>query len=60
MKTLYARVAFTTFWTKFSRRQIDDIFPFFLLGENRIRHFVQTVFIGDNLHEMSSPVFWEK
>ena len=28
--------------------------------ENRIWHFMQIVSIGDNLHEMSNPVFWEK
>ena len=35
---------------------------FFLLVflENRIWYFMQIVFIGDNLHEMSKPVFWEK
>ena len=28
--------------------------------ENRIWHFMQIVSLGDNLHEMSNPVFWEK
>ena len=27
---------------------------------NRIWHFMQIVFIGDNLHEMYDLVFWEK
>ena len=33
-------------------------FLFFL--ENRIWHFLQIVSIGDNLHEMLKPIFWEK
>ena len=28
--------------------------------ENRIWHFMQIVSLGDNLHEMSYPVSWEK
>ena len=40
---------------KFSRRQTDDIFVFFL--ENRICHFMQIVSYGDNLHEMTDPIF---
>ena len=42
----------------FSRRSTRDIFVFY--PENRIRHFMQIVSIGDNLHDMSNPVFWEK
>ena len=39
--------------------------PWRLIGyinsENRIWHFMQIVStIGDNLHEMSNPVFWKK
>ena len=30
---------------------------FLFLTENRIWHFMQIVSIGDNLHEMSGPVF---
>ena len=34
---------------------------FFLFSsENGIGHFMQIVFIGDNLHEMSNLVSWEK
>ena len=43
---------------KFSRWQTDEIFLFFL--ENRIRHFMQIVSLGDNLHEVSNPIFLEK
>ena len=43
---------------KCSRQQTDDIFLFF--PENRILHFMQIVSIGDNLHDMSNPVSWEK
>ena len=38
----------------FSRRHL--FFP-----ENKLRHGMQVcVSFGDNLHEMSKPVFWEK
>ena len=42
----------------FSRRHFEIFFLFF--PENRIWHFMQIVSLGDNLHEMSNPVFWEK
>ena len=50
---------------KFSRWQIHIFlffffFFFFFLPENRICQFMQIVSIGDNLHEMSKPVFWGK
>ena len=39
----------------------DKLVIFFLFSpENRIWHFMQIVSIGDNLHELSNPVFWEK
>ena len=39
----------------------DDILIFFLFFlENRILYFMQIVSRGDNLHEMSNPVFLEK
>ena len=40
-------------------RQHFEIF-FLILPENRFWHFMQIVSLGDNLHEMSKPVFWEK
>ena len=46
--------------------QVGDIFLifffffFFFFSENRLWHFMQIVFIGDNSHEMSNLVFWEK
>ena len=33
---------------------------FNFIQENRIWHFMQIVSTGDNLHEMSKPVFLEK
>ena len=42
----------------FSRRQIDDIF--LISPENRIFHLMQIVSNGDNLHEISKPVFRDK
>ena len=41
----------------FSRQHIEIVFLFF--PENRIGHFIQIVSSGDNLHKMSSPVFWK-
>ena len=39
----------------------DKLMMFFLFFlENRIRHFMQIVSIGDNLHEVSNPIFYEK
>ena len=52
------RLTFTTLWA-FSAD--DKMMLFFLLfPENRVWHFMQIVSLGDNLHEMSNPVFWEK
>ena len=33
---------------------------FLFFPENRIWYFLQIVSNGDNLHEMSNPVSWEK
>ena len=33
---------------------------FLFFPENRIWYFMQIVSNGDNLHEMSKPVFWEE
>ena len=41
----------------FSRQHIEIFFLFF--PGNIIEHFMQTVSNGDNLHEMSNPVFWK-
>ena len=39
----------------------DDKFIFLLFfSENRIWHFIQIVTLGDNLHNMSNPILWEK
>ena len=39
----------------------DDIFKYFShFSEKKICHFMQIVLNGENLHEMSNPVFWEK
>ena len=35
-------------------------FFFLFFPENRILYFMQSVSFGDNLHEISNPVFWEK
>ena len=51
-----ALLTFTTLWAN----SADDKLLFFLLPEYKIWHFAQIVSIGDNLHEMSNPVSWEK
>ena len=57
IEILLQALTFTTLWA-FSA---DDRLIFFLFfPENRIWHFMQIVSLGDNLHEMSYPVFWEK
>ena len=38
----------------------NTLVKFSYFPENRIGHFMHIVSIGDNLHEMSNPVFWEK
>ena len=43
---------------KFSRRQIDSIFLIFSRKQDLTFH--ANCLHGDNLHEMSSPVSWEK
>ena len=42
----------------FSRPYFEIFLLFFL--ENRIWHFMQIVSLGDNLHDVSNPVFLEK
>ena len=42
----------------FSRRHYEIFLVF--SPENRIWYFMQIVSNGDNLHEMSNPVFWER
>ena len=44
------------------KNSADDILKYFFLFflENRIWHFMQIVSQGDNLHEVSDPIFLEK
>ena len=42
----------------FQQTALQIFFSFF--PENRFRYFMQIVSKGDNLHDMSNPVFWEK
>ena len=48
------------YFSYFSKKTEFDTSKFQLFPENRIKHFMQIVTIGDNLHEMFNPVFWEK
>ena len=50
-----------TFTTLYANSADDKLMIFFLISPgNRIWHFIQIVSIGDNLHEMSNPVFLDK
>ena len=51
-------LTFTTLWAFSADDKMMLFFLFF--PENRIWHSMQIVSLGDNLHEMSNPVFWEK
>ena len=55
---LQYNLTFTTLWAFSADDKMMLFFLFF--PENRIWHFMQIVSLGDNLHEMSNPVFWEK
>ena len=50
-------LTFTTVCANSADDQLVIIFLFF--PENRVWHFMQIVSIGDNLHEMPNPVYWE-
>ena len=54
----YHGLTFTTLWAFSADDKLMIFFLFF--PENWIWHFMQIVSFGDNLHEMSNPVFWEK
>ena len=43
-------------------KKADDILKYFsyFLIENKIWHFMQIVSCGDNLYEITNPIFWEK
>ena len=44
-------------WEKKFFRGHFEIF-FLIFPENTLWHFMQIVSLGDNLHEMSKPIFW--
>ena len=52
----HERVPFTLNFTALWAYSADDKLMI-LFSENRIWHFMQIVSIGDNLHEISKPVF---
>ena len=49
--SVYLSLTLCTLDKIFSRRHLEIFFSYF---------FMQTISIGDSLHEMSNPVFWEK
>ena len=57
-KILWSGLTLSTLGKIFSRWHIEIFFLFF--SEDRIWHFIQTILNGDNLREISNPVFWEK
>ena len=50
-----SRLTFTTLWTNSANDKID-----IFLKKTGFWHFMQIVFNGDNLREMSKPGFWKK
>ena len=46
-------------WVKFTSDDLWEYFSYFF-SENWFWYFMQIVSTGDNLHEASEPVFWEK
>ena len=55
---MFKYLTFTTLWANSADNKLEFVFLF--SPENRIWHFMQIVSNGDNLHEMSNPVLWEK
>ena len=55
-KEMVLNLTFTTLRVN-STDQLDD---FFFFSENMVWRFMQTVSLGDSLHEMLNPVFWNK
>ena len=51
-------LTFTPLWANSADDKLMILILFF--SKNRIWHFMQTVSIGDSLHEMTKSVFWEK
>ena len=58
LPSVFEALTFTTLWVNSADGELIILFLFF--PENGIWHFMQIVSIGDNLHEISKPVFWEK
>ena len=54
----FMQIALTRLWADSADNILMIFFLFFL--ENRIRHFMQIVSFGDNLHEVSNLILWEK
>ena len=50
---IFDPLTFITFW---ANSACDKVVVVLVYPENRIWHFMQIVFIGDNIHEMSNPV----
>ena len=53
-------LAFTNLWANSEYNKSMIVFFFFFSQENRIWHFMQIESIGDNLHGMPKPIFWNK
>ena len=56
--SMFVSLTLSMLGKKFSRRHFE-IFVLFS-PENRIRHFMQSISLGANLHEMSKPIFLKK
>ena len=51
-------LTFTMLWASTADDKLMKFFLFFL--ENKIRHFKQIGYLGDNVYEMSDPIFYGK
>ena len=49
----------TACWVQIAVKNILKYF-FLLFPENRLCYFMQIVSLGDNLHEITNPIFWGK
>ena len=57
-KQLVLSLTVTNLWANSADNKLVVFFLF--SSETRILRFMQIVTIGDNLHEMLNPPFWEK
>ena len=66
VENIQKALTITTLWANLADDKLMIFFLFFFFlkkkkkNNNRVWHFIKNVSIGDNLYEMSKPIFWEK